>query len=83
MDAISLPPPATRAAPEGAPSFAWNGCGEFKSYHDVSAAAKAQRFSAARPFNDRFTRLQRRAYFAAASFMDAQVRGGCAVSGRG
>jgi len=73
LENISLPPDATRQAPKDAPAIAWNDCSEFKSYHDVSQAVKDEGFNQTKPFNDTFTRMQRRAYYAAASYTDAQI----------
>jgi iduronate 2-sulfatase len=73
LDSISLPDNASRHAPQNAPEFTWNKCGEFKSYHDVTADVKAESFNRVTPFSDETTRRQRRAYFAAASFADAQI----------
>jgi hypothetical protein len=53
--------------------IAWNHCGEFLSYDDNKAAAGAIGFGEHTPFNASWTRWQRQAYFAAASFMDAQL----------
>ena len=53
--------------------IAWNQCGEFLSYDDNKAAAGAIGFGEHTPFNASWTRWQRQAYFAAASFMDAQL----------
>ena len=73
MDNISLPRNATRHAPVGAPDIAWNKCDEFLSYADTKRDATDWGFSRDRPFNDSVTRDQRRAYYAAASFTDAQI----------
>ena len=73
LDNVSLPDNASRHAPQGAPAGVWNGCGEFRSYHDVQQVCSAEHFSQSRPLSDASTRLQRRAYYAAASFADAQI----------
>ena len=70
---MSLPDNASRHAPADAPEFAWNACGEFKSYTDVKEQVKKEDFGQTTPFSDEYTRRQRRAYFAAASFADAQI----------
>jgi iduronate 2-sulfatase len=73
LDAVSLPDKQTRHIPSGAPEGVWSSCSEFRTYKDVAAAAKQGGFSETTPFNDSVTRLQRRAYFACASFVDAQI----------
>lgn len=71
IEKVSLP--KHEAAPSGLPAVAWNGCSEFKSYPDNAEAARVSGFSQDRPFNASWTQWQRQAYFAAASFMDAQL----------
>ena len=71
IEKVSLP--KHEAAPSGLPAVAWNGCSEFKSYPDNAEAARVSGFSQDQPFNASWTRWQRQAYFAAASFMDAQL----------
>eukprot|EP00937_MAST-01D_sp_MAST-1D-sp2_P007433 g7433.t1 len=68
---VSLPP--CPRAPRGAPAFAWNKCSEWTAYPDVRNKTGAMGFSREQPVDDDFARQQRRAYFAAASFADAQV----------
>jgi iduronate 2-sulfatase len=76
VDKISLPSNASRYPPSDAPDAAWaasNGCSEFKMYADVNEAMEAGDFDKFKPFNDSYTRAQRRAYYAAATFADAQI----------
>ena len=73
LDNVSLPSNASRHAPKHAPDIAWNACGEWKSYKDVQHITKAQGFSRDHPIDDEQTRRQRQAYFAAASYSDAQI----------
>ena len=68
---VSLPP--SPCVPKGAPGFAWNKCGEWTAYPDVKAQTSAMGFSKGQPVTDAYARQQRRAYFATASFADAQV----------
>ena len=71
---VSLPAPSSRKAPQGSPpSGVWNACGEWKSYSDNAAAAKHEKFARDVTLGDEETRRQRRAYYAAASFVDAQI----------
>ena len=71
---VSLPAAPSRKAPQGSPpSGVWNACGEWKSYKDNAAAAKYEKFARDVPLGDEETRRQRRAYYAAASFVDAQI----------
>ena len=72
LDKVSLP--ANEFAPANLPSVAWNSCGEFRSYPDNKEAAESSGFGQSTPFNVSWTRHQRQAYFAAASFMDAQLK---------
>lgn len=71
LENVSLPP--SPCAPKGAPAFAWNKCGEWTAYPDVKNKTSAMGFSKEQPVDDAYARQQRRAYFAAASFADAQV----------
>jgi len=71
LENVSLPP--SPRAPKGAPMFAWNKCGEWTAYPDVKNKTSAMGFSREQPVDDEYARQQRRAYFAAASFADAQV----------
>ena len=71
IDKVSLP--TNEYAPKDLPEVAWNGISEFRSYPDNAQAAKEAGFGPATPFNATWTRHQRQAYFAAASFMDAQL----------
>ena len=71
IEKVSMP--KHEASPIGLPAVAWNGCGEFKSYPDNAKAAHEAGFSQDTPFNASWTRWQRQSYFAAASFMDAQL----------
>ena len=73
LESVSLPAAAARNAPQGAPEGSWNGCSEWQSYGDVKAAAKENGFGHGTHMNDTQTRMQRQAYFAAASFADAQI----------
>ena len=71
-----MPSNASRNAPADAPALAWgasHGCSEFKAYADVKMAMRESHFSVHTPFNDSYTRAHRRDYFAAASFIDAQI----------
>ena len=68
---VSLPP--SPRAPRGAPEWAWNKCGEWLAYPDVKNKTSAMGFSREQPVDDEYAREQRRAYFATASFADAQV----------
>lgn len=70
---VSLPSEASRSAPRAAPVGAWNECGEFLSYKNNKATAEARGFGHDVHLNDTETRLRRRAYYAAASFADAQL----------
>jgi iduronate 2-sulfatase len=71
IDKVSLP--TNEFAPHGLPAVAWNGCSEFLSYPDNAQAKRASGFSRSAPFDPMWTRYQRQAYFAASSFMDAQL----------
>ena len=68
---VSLP--ANEFAPAGLPAVAFNPSSEFKSYPDNAKAARAAGYKQATALNASWTRWQRKAYFAAASFMDAQL----------
>ena len=72
LEKVSLP--TNEFAPANLPPVAWNSCGEFRSYPDNQEAAKSSGFSQTKPFNASWTRHQRQAYFATASFMDAQLK---------
>ena len=71
IENVSVPP--SPRAPNGAPAFAWNKCGEWEAYPDVKNATSVMGFSRGQPVDEAYARQQRRAYFAAASFSDAQV----------
>lgn len=68
---VSLPAHENR--PIDAPDASWNKCDEFKSYPDNAEAMKEVGFGENKPFNESWTRWSRHAYFAAASFTDAQI----------
>lgn len=71
LENVSLP--VNPLAPKDAPDFAWNHCGEWQSYPDVKKSCQASNFSREQPIGDDEARKQRRAYFAAASYSDAQI----------
>lgn len=71
LDKVSLP--ANPYPPKNSPSWAWSSCGEWRSYPDVQRACTATHFNQTTPVTDAETRRQRQAYFAAASYGDAQV----------
>lgn len=51
----------------------WYDSAELRSYNDAGPVFTAQGFNATRPISDEVTRQQRRGYFAATSFVDAQI----------
>ena len=74
LDSIALPDDASLAAPQNAPKVAWNECGEFMSYHDVKKYFGQSRFNRDTPIaNQTYLRMQRQAYYAAASYADDNI----------
>lgn len=73
LEKVQLPDNASRHAPVGAPDDAWGSCSEWRSYKDVAAVCKQEGFGHDKPLDDDNSRRQRQAYYAAASFSDAQV----------
>lgn len=73
LDQITLPSNASRHNSANAPEIAWNSCSEMLSYHDTQQDFKADGFSRVNPVGDDLARKQRQAYYAAASFTDAQI----------
>lgn len=73
LERVSLPDEPSRSAPQGAPDGTWNQCGEFLSYKNNEATARARSFDQRTHLNDTETRVRRRAYYAAASFADEQM----------
>eukprot|EP00041_Stephanoeca_diplocostata_P013554 m.237734 g.237734 ORF g.237734 m.237734 type:complete len:528 (+) comp19378_c0_seq5:71-1654(+) len=71
LDKIQLPSMEDRQAPRNAPDIAWNDCGEMRTYHDTKESFKG--FNRTSPVSDETARAQRQAYYAAASFTDAQI----------
>merc|ERR1711871_1773709 len=71
---MGLPP--NRQVPKGFKEENWhdNGNLEMESYNlNAGPEFKREGFAFTRPIGDNFTRAMRRAYFAATSFLDAQV----------
>ena len=73
LENISLPDDASRSTPANLPDGAWNGNGEWLTYKDQHANAAAEGLSIHQHLNDTYTQMQRRAYYASASFADAQI----------
>lgn len=74
LESISLAP--NRHVPSGFAEENWHadGNGELRSYNlNAAPAFESSNFSFHTPLNQNFSREQRRGYFAATSFMDAQV----------
>eukprot|EP00054_Salpingoeca_dolichothecata_P022846 m.150753 g.150753 ORF g.150753 m.150753 type:complete len:222 (-) comp24482_c0_seq1:445-1110(-) len=71
LENVSLP--ANTHVPIGLDDFVWNPCSEFLSYDDASAAAKEVHFNIRVNMTVEEQRLQRRAYFAATTYADAQI----------
>ena len=72
LEDVSLPSEADRSAPQTLDGV-WPDSAEFRTYADVAKMTKAENFSETNHLTDKSTREQRRAYYAAASFTDAQI----------
>lgn len=71
LDNVSLP--RNPNIPKDLPTIAWNDCNEIRSYNDVAQAAHEAHFGINKSLSDNEQRLQRRAYYASTSYVDAQV----------
>eukprot|EP00658_Telonema_sp_P-2_P025178 TRINITY_DN20138_c0_g1_i1.p1 TRINITY_DN20138_c0_g1~~TRINITY_DN20138_c0_g1_i1.p1 ORF type:complete len:541 (-),score=105.76 TRINITY_DN20138_c0_g1_i1:398-2020(-) len=74
LDTVSLAP--NRFVPDGFREENWHadGNGELRSYNlNAGPEFTKDNFGFTRPLSEEFSRLQRRGYFAATSFLDAQV----------